>query len=133
MRAMAMTDDNQILRRAIVLVAAIFGACGVMAAAASSHGQDVRNLSAIATIGLAHGPALLAIGLAGRGRFMLIAGAVLALGTALFIADLGMREWLGHGLFAGAAPLGGGGMIVGWVLIGLSALLPRQDASKSKT
>lgn len=123
---MAAIDDNHILRRAILVAAAIFGACGVMAAAASSHGENVRNLSAIATIGLAHGPALLALGLAGRGRLMLMAGAVLALGTLMFISDLAMREWAGQGLFTGAAPLGGGAMIAGWVLIGLSVLLPRR-------
>lgn len=108
----------------ILLVAAgLIGAIGVMAAAATSHAGESRNLGAIAMICLAHGPALLALGLAGRGRVLPAAGLVLAVGTALFAGDLGMREWLGHGLFPGAAPLAGGAMIIGWIGVAVGGAL----------
>ena len=109
-------------QRVILAAAGIFGAMGVAAAAAGSH-EGSRNLSAIASICLAHGPALLALALAGKGRALGLAAGVLAASTAVFTSDLLMREWLGHGLFPGAAPLGGAGMVAGWLLIGLGALL----------
>ena len=111
-----MSARYELMRRLILALAGLIGAMGVAAAAASSHG-DSRNLGAIAAIGLAHGPALLALGLAGRGRVAAIAAGLLAAGTIIFAGDLGMREWLGHSLFPGAAPLGGLGMIGGWLAI----------------
>jgi uncharacterized membrane protein YgdD (TMEM256/DUF423 family) len=120
------------LGRVVLAAAGGFGAIGVTAAAAASHGGDARNLGAIAAVALSHGPALLALALAGRGRVLEIAGALLAVGTAIFIGDLGMREWLGHGLFPGAAPLGGVGMIGGWLAIVVAALAGRSDLSDSK-
>jgi uncharacterized membrane protein YgdD (TMEM256/DUF423 family) len=108
---------------AVLLIAAgLVGAAGVAAAASASHG-DSRNLGAIAMICLAHGPALLALGLAGRGRVLLLSGMVLALGTLLFVADLGLREWLGHALFPGAAPLAGAAMILGWLGLAIGGIL----------
>lgn len=109
--------------RAILAIAGLVGATGVMAAAAASHGGESRNLGAIAAICLAHGPALLALGLAGRGRAFEWAAIILAVGTIVFAGDLGMREWLGHGAFPGAAPLGGGAMIVGWLAVAVGGLV----------
>lgn len=117
-----MSGRHEVMRRLTLALAGLVGAMGVAAAAGASHG-DSRNLGAIAAIGLAHGPALLALGLAGRGRLSVLAAALLAAGTIIFAGDLGMREWLGHALFPGAAPLGGLGMIGGWlaiVLVGLA-------------
>lgn len=108
------------MAQGLTLVAAgLIGGLGVMAAAAASHG-DSRNLGAIAAIGLAHGPALLALGLAGRGRALDIAAGLLAVFSLLFAGDLAVREWLGHGLFPGAAPLGGVGMACGWLAIAVA-------------
>lgn len=117
-----MADRNDVAARALLASAGLIGAIGVMAAAASSHGGESRNLGAIATICLAHGPALLAIALAGRGRLLGVAAALLAVGTMVFAGDLGVREWLGHGLFPGAAPIGGVGMIGGWLAIVVAGL-----------
>lgn len=108
--------------RVLLVAAGVAGAVGVMAAAAASHGGDSRNLGAIASICLAHGPALLALGLAGRGRVLAGAGLVLAAGTLVFAGDLAVREWLGHRAFPAAAPLAGGAMILGWAGIALGAL-----------
>ena len=118
---MAMRTD--IGGRSLLLAAGVTGLSGVMAAAAASHGGESRNLAAIAAICLAHGPALLALGLLGQGRVLRVAGMLLAVGTLVFAADLGVREWLGHGLFPGAAPIGGAGMILGWVTIAVAGAL----------
>ena len=122
-----MSGRNDMAWRLVLAPAGVIGATGVLAAAAASHGGEARNLTAIATIGLAHGPALLALGLAGRGRLLGVAAGLLAIGTLVFIGDLGMREWLGQGLFPGAAPLGGTGMIGGWFAIVVAALAWRRD------
>ena len=120
-----MTNRGDVGRRAMLAMAGLLGAIGVMSAAAASHGGDARNLGAIAAIALAHGPALLALTLAGRGRMLSAAAVLLAVGTGVFIGDLGMREWLGRGLFPGAAPLGGVTMIGGWLAIVGAALVWR--------
>ena len=119
-----MDEPNNWAGRIILIAAGLIGAVGVMAAAAASHGEW-RNLAAMAAICLAHGPALLALGLMGRGRVLMTAGLVLVLGTAIFAGDLSMREWLGNGLFAGAAPIGGVAMILGWLGIALGGALRR--------
>ena len=72
---------------------------------------------------LAHAPILAALGLHGRGRTILVAASVLAVGTLVFGGDLALRQWLGHGLFPGAAPLGGGAMILGWLGLSLAGVL----------
>ena len=122
-----MDDRSEAWRRWVLAAAGLIGASGVMAAAAASHAGESRNLGAIAAIGLAHGPALLALALAGRGRVLAIAAVLLALGTAVFVGDLGMREWVSRGLFPGAAPLGGAAMIGGWLAIALAAAFWRRS------
>ncbi len=115
--------------RPVIVAAGLAGAVGVMAAAGASHAGGSHNLSAIAMICLAHGPALLALGLLGRGWVLGLASALLAFGTILFAADLAVREWLGHGVFVGAAPLGGAGMICGWFMV-IAAGVMRRPFSK---
>lgn len=122
-----MSRRNDMAWRLILALSGVIGAIGVMAAAAASHGGEARNLSAIAAIGLAHGPALLALALVGRGRVLGVAAGLLATGTLVFISDLGMREWLGQGLFPGAAPLGGTAMIGGWLAIIVAAVARPRD------
>lgn len=109
--------------RGLVALAGVIGAIGVASAAMASHGEDPRNLAAISAICLAHGPALLALGLAGRGRYLFGAAWLLSIGTVVFVADLAVRQSLGQGLFPGAAPLGGGAMILGWIGIALCGAL----------
>lgn len=125
-----MADDRDVMR--LVLAAAgLIGAAGVVSAAAASHGGEGRNLASIAAICLAHGPALLALALAGRGRLLRAAAVLLSVGTIVFVADLGIREWQGHGLFPGAAPIGGVGMIAGWIAVAAASIFwrrPKSDA-----
>ena len=104
-----------LMRRGLIALAGIFGGLGVATAAMASHGEDVRNLAAISTMALAHAPVFLIVGLLGRGRVLTGAGLILAAGCAIFVADLAMRQWAATPLFPGAAPIGGGGMIVGWL------------------
>lgn len=110
------------LPKVLLVLAGLIGASGVAAAAGASHGES-RNLSAMAMIFLAHAPVLVALALHGRGRAILVAGSVLAVGTLVFGGDLALRQWLGHGLFPGAAPLGGGAMILGWLGLSLAGVL----------
>lgn len=121
-----MQSRQELINRVILAGAGLIGGLGVMSAAAASHGGESRNLAAIAAICLAHGPTLLALGLAGRRGLFSMAALLLGLGTVIFAGDLGLREWLGHGAFAGAAPLGGLGMIGGWLLIVVAALVHRR-------
>lgn len=122
-----MEASNGVVARGIVLIAGLVGAAGVMAAAAASHGGESRNLAAIAAICLAHGPALLALALAGRGRAFGWAAIILAVGTVVFAGDLGAREWLGRGAFPGAAPLGGAAMIAGWLAVAIAGVTSRSS------
>lgn len=112
--------------RVAVILGGVFGAIGVIAAAGASHGTESRNLAAVASIALAHGPAMVALGLAARGRLFVTAAILLGVGTALFVADLGWREWQGAALFTGAAPIGGGAMIVGWIAVIIAGLIHRR-------
>jgi|SRR5215217_5093809 len=109
------------IKPALLVAAGLLGACGVMTAAMASHGEDARNLAAISAMALAHAPALLAVALAGRGRIISAAALVMAMGCIVFVADLAARQWLGSALFPGAAPLGGGALILGWIGVALSA------------
>ena len=65
---------------------------------------------------------LVALGLAATGRLFFWSAVLLASGTVLFGLDLGVREWLGHGMFNGAAPLGGMLMIAGWLMLIVAAV-----------
>lgn len=121
-----MSEGERMAMRLLLAIAGLVGAIGVAAAAGGSHGAESRNLGAIASICLAHGPALLALAiLVERGRLFLLAGLLLAGGTLVFAGDLGLREWQGQGLFPGAAPLGGLGMILGWLSVVLAAWASR--------
>ena len=109
--------------RILVVIAGLLGAMGVASAAGASHGEEGRLLGSIATIALAHAPALLVLGLVSPpGRWIRLAAVVMTVGTLLFIGDLSTRQWLGQGLFPGAAPMGGGLMMLGWLGVGAAAL-----------
>ena len=102
--------------RPLMTVAALLGALGVAGAARGLHGGE-GDLSIAANMLLLHAPVLLVVSLLRSRRLMQIAGWVLVVALLLFAGDLAMRDELHHPLFAFAAPVGGGGMIVGWVLL----------------
>lgn len=113
------------MRRLFLIVAGLLGAIGVATAAMASHGTDPRNLAAISAIALAHAPVMLVLSLAGKGRALAAAGMVLVLGCVVFSADLATRHWVGTSLFPGAAPLGGGALILGWLAVSVSAVFQK--------
>ncbi|OJF94353.1 DUF423 domain-containing protein [Pararhizobium antarcticum] len=117
------------LRRSILFVAGMMGLAGVVSAAAASHGADPRLLGGASAMCLAHAPALVALYAAWpQFRTAALAALLLAVGTALFAADLTARHMLGHGLFPMSAPTGGVLMMLGWLSIALGVFLPARDA-----
>jgi uncharacterized membrane protein YgdD (TMEM256/DUF423 family) len=115
-----------ILSRMFILIAGLGGAAGVGLSAAAAH-QGGGNLATAAQFLLFHAPAFLAIGFFGGGLMLRTGGSVLLAGLLLFTGDLAMRHYAGDRLFPFAAPTGGTLMIAGWLLVGLSALLPKRD------
>ena len=114
---------DHLFGRCLLALAGLLGAAGVASAAGASHGEAGRLFGSIATIALAHAPVLLVLGLLSpRGRVLRGAALVLSAGTVLFMLDLAARQWLGQGLFPGAAPLGGGLMVLGWLGVAAAAL-----------
>lgn len=115
--------------RLILVLAGLMGAAGVALAAAASHAGEARLYGGASAMCLAHAPVLIAmVALGGRLRFTLLPALLLAVGTALFAADLVMRARTGAGFFAMAAPAGGMAMIAGWAALVLVALLPQKPA-----
>ena len=95
--------------------------------AAASHGGST-NVATAANFLLFHAPALLALSLvAAGGRILHIGAAVLLVAVLLFSGDLLARDYLGQRLFPFAAPIGGTGMILGWLMLAAGALFARQD------
>lgn len=113
------------MNRFLTIAGALCGAAGVALSAAAAHAGG-GNVATAATMLLAHAPALLAVGLAGRGRALPLAGLVLLAGVLLFCGDLLARHWLGGRLFPLAAPAGGVAMIGGWLAIAVAAALSRR-------
>lgn len=108
--------------RPLLLVAALFGAAGVALAALGSHAADT-NIAIAASFLQLHAAALVALSLLPIIGLFRFGPWVLATGTLLFSGDLVARSQLGSALFPMAAPVGGGAMIAGWLLIAAGALL----------
>lgn len=106
------------LNRPLATLAALTGAAGVALAARASHAAEA-DLGIAANMLLVHAPVLLIVSLFRGRRLLTIAGIVLLLGLLLFSADLAMRDELHQPLFALAAPIGGAGLILGWLLLAL--------------
>ncbi|CDZ28214.1 DUF423 domain-containing protein [Neorhizobium galegae] len=112
------------LRPLILFVSGLMGAAGVALAAAASHGGDTVFLGSASTMCLAHAPVLLGLYLGYRYfRTATLAALVLGLGTIVFAGDLVSRHYLGDRLFPMAAPVGGTGMMLGWLIVAAGAFL----------
>ena len=107
--------------RPLLAIAGLCGAIGVATAAAASHGGSA-DLAIAANFLLFHAPALIGLSLLPRGRWVLASAVVLIVGLALFAGDLATRAYFGHALFPMAAPIGGTGLIVGWLLVVATAV-----------
>jgi len=107
--------------RWLLAIAGLLGAMGVATAAGASHG-DPRLLGSVSAICLSHAPALLAISLFGmRDRILSAAAVLLALGAGLFSADLIWRAFVGSAMLPMLAPISGGAMILGWIVLVIAA------------
>jgi len=107
--------------RALLAVAGLAGALGVALAAAGSHRADA-NLGIAGNFLLFHAPVLLGLSLLVGSRLANLAGWLLAAGLAVFAGDLVARALAGQSLFPFAAPVGGSGLILGWLLVIATAL-----------
>lgn len=107
-----------IVRSFTLAAAGIIGATGILAAAGTAHAGASQALISAAFICLAHAPALLALALLdARGRLLTLAAGLLAVGTLVFAADMGVREFAGGRVGPLAAPIGGTLMIGGWLCV----------------
>lgn len=105
-----------------MLIGGIMGALGIVSAAAAAHGHDTEKLASVSQILLVHGAVLVAIALHGSLTIALRLGAAtLAFGATLFSADVALYVLKDTHLFSHAAPIGGGALIIGWLLLALSA------------
>ncbi len=117
---------NTLPARLLVVAAGIAGALGVAAAARASHMGD-DDLGIAANFLLLHAPVLIGLSLLAASRLAVAAGVVLAIGLALFAGDLAVRSFTGTALFPLAAPLGGGGLILGWLLVVATGIWGRRS------
>ncbi len=113
-------------QRGLLVAAGIAGALGVATAAYASH-VGGGNLAIAANFLLFHAAALIGLSLIARRRLALTAGIVLAVGLVLFAGDLAMRGIAGTALFPFAAPLGGGCLMLGWVLVAVAGLFAGRE------
>ena len=112
--------DTTRFNRPLMTLAAVAGALGVAAAARGQHAGE-GDLAIAANMLLIHAPVLMVLSLVAGRRVLLFVVYVQLAGLALFAGDLAMRAELGHALFPLAAPLGGIGLIVGWLGIAVGA------------
>ena len=118
------------METAILVLAGLMGAAGVVLAAASAHGHPGSGLDSAGYLLLFHaaavlgGTALLHQGLISRPIGFAALAAFVA-GAALFAGDVAARAYLGHRLFPMAAPSGGVILIAGWLVLALAALIAR--------
>lgn len=113
--------------RLLIALAGLSGALGVGLSAAAAHVTG-GNLTTAAQFLLFHAPALLAlVALIAVGAVhpavAQVAGYLLVFGLVLFCGDLSRRAFSGVALFPKAAPAGGMLLMIGWVLMAVSALL----------
>jgi uncharacterized membrane protein YgdD (TMEM256/DUF423 family) len=119
------------LRRVLIALAGLMGACGVALAALSAHGEDAARLQPASAMLLFHASAVMgAVALAARGlahaKIAITAAAGFIVAAALFSGDLSLRHFAGHGLFPCAPPIAGTLLIVSWLALALAALWPRR-------
>jgi uncharacterized membrane protein YgdD (TMEM256/DUF423 family) len=119
--------------RALIVLAAIMGAGGVILAAASAHQADASRLGPASSMLLFHASAVLGtVALSERGAVNAQIGLAAAWGfviaATLFATDLTLRQYFGRSLFPLAAPTGGTLLILSWLLLAVAAAWPRRKS-----
>lgn len=109
--------------RILIAAGGLCGALGVAFSAMAAHRGGAFTGTAASFL-LMHAPVFLAVGLVGGNRILRAGGLVLLVGLVVFSGDLLARDLLGSRLFPFAAPVGGTLLMVGWLAIAASALMP---------
>lgn len=113
-------------------LAALMGLAGVALLAAAAHVTGTANVQTAGQMLLFHASLLIGATAARKSGFLhdglvRIALSLIILGVALFAADLSRRGFASEALFPRAAPIGGFGMMGGWLLLTFAALFaPRR-------
>jgi uncharacterized membrane protein YgdD (TMEM256/DUF423 family) len=121
---------NLALSRALIAIAGLIGAAGIVLAALGAHGAGYSRLATASSMLLFHAPVILAVVLLVARqlvqRWLAIATAIgFAGGSTLFATDLALRDLAGHAPFAMAAPTGGTVLIASWLALALAGLFAR--------
>jgi uncharacterized membrane protein YgdD (TMEM256/DUF423 family) len=111
-----------------IAAAGLMGAAGVVLAALAAHVAPGTGLEIAGYMLLFHAVAMLGgAALLGQGReprpMLLVALAGWVLGSVLFSADIAVRAFVGHRLFALAAPTGGVILIAAWLALAAAGML----------
>jgi uncharacterized membrane protein YgdD (TMEM256/DUF423 family) len=119
------------MSRALIVIAALMGAAGIVLAALGAHGSEYTRLATASSMLLFHSPVILAVVLLVDRkwvqRHLAVAGGIgFALGGILFATDLALRDLAGHALLPMAAPSGGTILIASWALLALAGLVARR-------
>jgi len=112
-----------------LVLAGLFGVCGVALLAAGAHLAG-SNASTAGLMLVLHASAVIALTAARRSGLVGNASArvgvsLILVGVALFSADLAVRAFDAGRLFAFAAPIGGSLTIAGWLVVSLAAAIKR--------
>ena len=112
-----------------IVLACLMGLSGVALLAAGAHVNAATSVQTAGQFLLFHAPVILvAVALRQTGvvNVSLAMGAIalLIIGTSLFSGDLALRAFADHSLFRLAAPSGGVAIMLGWLALALSALVP---------
>jgi|LNFM01.1.fsa_nt_gb uncharacterized membrane protein YgdD (TMEM256/DUF423 family) len=110
-----------------LVIAGLMGAAGVIAAALAAHSVQGPALVSASSMLLVHALAVVGVVSLLDGARLWRPAAALAIavwivGGVLFAGDIGLRAYSGQRLFSMAAPTGGSMLIVGWVLLTVSAI-----------
>lgn len=110
-----------------VAVAGLFGAAGVVLAAAAAHRVSDPSLMTAALFLILHGGAAIALSALAGGSLaplgFLVSASLMLFGVALFSGDVVARVMLGDRLFPFAAPIGGSLLILSWLVAALIGLI----------
>lgn len=116
--------------QAVIIIAGLMGAAGVVLSAAAAHGHPGSGLESAGYLLLFHAAAVLGgasvIHEAIVWRALaLVALAGFVIGSVLFASDIALRAFTGHRLFPMAAPIGGFTLIAGWLVLAVAAVAAR--------
>ena len=113
---------------AMIVLAGLMGASGIILAAIAAHTTRGVGLDNAGYMLLFHAIAVLSGVMLLQQRLLLrplmlgvLAGWVL--GSALFAGDIALRAFVGHRLFSLAAPTGGIILILAWIALAAAAIL----------